>query len=146
MDEIERIIKNKFSETAEEIVERFMDAKLILDFNGLLIENVKNNLEQTMDTIAVTIKDKGDNVEEDLSEAIEVLLRNQDETVRLNTIFNTLQKTPNMHEDSSTVENIIRELFENSNFETTICILDKVRKHYNDLYEEEKKQDGEEKC
>lgn len=150
MNEIEKIIKNRFSKAAEEIVERFMDAKLILDFNDLLIKNTEENLEEVIDTIAVTLKDKQDNgtdIEDDITEAVEILLKNQSETVRLNTIFNVLQKTPNMHEKTETVENIIKELFENSKFETAIYILGKLQNHFKKLYfEEQRQKESDEKC
>ena len=62
-------------------------------------------------------------------------------------IFNALQKTPNMHEDSTTVENIIKALFENSEFETTIYILGKLQNYFKELcYAEQRQNGGDEKC
>ena len=58
-----------------------------------------------------------------------------------------MQKTPNMHEDSTTVENIIKALFENSEFETAICILGKLQNYFKELYYAEQRQNGsDEKC
>lgn len=52
--EVSNILKNKDSQKAAEITEKFMDAGLISEFNDLLIQNAEDDLEQTMETIIQT--------------------------------------------------------------------------------------------